>query len=59
MTTPRPVRWGILGTGRITVRLVRGIGASKGGELVAVASRDAGRAAAYAGVRGPARVADR
>jgi predicted dehydrogenase len=43
-----PIRWGILGTGRITVRLVRAIGASEGGRLVAVASRDAARAAAYA-----------
>lgn len=48
MEAPGPVRWGILGTGRITVRLVRAIAASEGGELVAVASRDAGRAAAYA-----------
>ncbi len=48
MSLSRPLRWGILGTGRITVRLVRAIGASEGGELVAVASRDAARAQAYA-----------
>lgn len=44
----RPLRWGILGTGRITPRLVRAIGASEGGELLAVASRDEARARAYA-----------
>jgi predicted dehydrogenase len=52
VATPPTVRWGILGTGRITVRLVRAIGASEGGELVAVASRDTARAAAYARTHG-------
>ncbi len=42
------VRWGIIGPGRIAPRLVRAVGASARGELVAVASRDAGRAAAFA-----------
>jgi predicted dehydrogenase len=42
------LRWGILGPGRIPPRLVRGVGRSTRGELVAVASRDAGRAEAFA-----------
>ena len=45
MTT---LRWGILGPGRIAPRLVRAVAASPRGSLVAVASRDAGRAAAFA-----------
>ena len=49
MTT---IRWGILGPGRISTRLVRGIRASAHGDLVAVGSRDAGRAAAYAATHG-------
>ena len=43
-----PLRWGILGPGRISVRIVRAVGASERGALVAVASRDQGRATAYA-----------
>lgn len=42
------LRWGILGPGRIAPRLVRAVAASTRGELVAVASRDVGRAAAFA-----------
>jgi predicted dehydrogenase len=42
------LRWGILGPGRIAPRLVRAIRASERGELVAVASRDAARAGAFA-----------
>jgi xylose dehydrogenase (NAD/NADP) len=49
MTT---LRWGILGAGRIAPRLVRGIAASPRSSLVAVASRDADRAAAFAAVHG-------
>lgn len=43
-----PLRWGILGPGRIAPRLVRALGRSERSELVAVASRDAGRAATFA-----------
>ncbi|MDP9484003.1 MAG: Gfo/Idh/MocA family oxidoreductase, partial [Chloroflexota bacterium] len=46
--TPTTLRWGILGPGRIATRMVRGVGASERSELVAVASRDAGRAEAFA-----------
>jgi len=46
MTT---LRWGILGPGRIAPRLVRAIAGCARAELVAVASRDHGRAAAFAG----------
>jgi xylose dehydrogenase (NAD/NADP) len=42
------LRWGILGPGRIAPRIVRGVGRSTRGELVAVASRDAERAEAFA-----------
>jgi D-xylose 1-dehydrogenase (NADP+, D-xylono-1,5-lactone-forming) len=42
------LRWGILGPGRIAPRLVRAVAACGRGRLVAVASRDAGRAAAFA-----------
>jgi len=42
------LRWGILGPGRIAPRLVRGIRATPRCELVAVASRDLGRARAFA-----------
>jgi len=45
MTT---LRWGILGPGRIAPRLVRAVAACSRGELVGVASRDAGRAGAFA-----------
>ena len=40
--------WGILGPGRIAPRIVRGVGLSARCELVAVASRDAARAEAFA-----------
>ena len=46
------LRWGILGPGRISTRLVRAIGASRRSELVAVGSRDASRAAAYCATHG-------
>lgn len=45
MTT---LRWGILGPGRIATRMVGAVAASARGNLVAVASRDAGRAARFA-----------
>ncbi len=44
----RTLRWGILGPGRIAPRLVRAIAATPRAELVAVGSRDAGRAAEFA-----------
>ncbi len=46
------LRWGILGPGRIAPRLVRAVAATARAELVAVASRDAGRAAAFASRHG-------
>jgi xylose dehydrogenase (NAD/NADP) len=46
------LRWGILGPGRIAPRLVAAIGSSERGELVAVASRDTGRATAFADEHG-------
>jgi D-xylose 1-dehydrogenase (NADP+, D-xylono-1,5-lactone-forming) len=48
----RPVRWGILSTARINDEVVPQIDASPEAELVAVASRDPGRAEAYARARG-------
>jgi predicted dehydrogenase len=44
--------WGILGPGRIAPRLVRAVGGCPRGELVAVASRDPDRAAAFAARHG-------
>jgi predicted dehydrogenase len=52
MTT---LRWGILGPGRIAPRIVRATALSPRSELVAVASRDAGRAASFAATHGIAR----
>jgi D-xylose 1-dehydrogenase (NADP+, D-xylono-1,5-lactone-forming) len=46
------LRWGILGPGRIAPRLVGALGRSQRNELVAVASRDAGRAAGFAAEHG-------
>jgi xylose dehydrogenase (NAD/NADP) len=42
------LRWGILGPGRIATRMVGAVAGSARGELVAVGSRDAGRAAQFA-----------
>jgi D-xylose 1-dehydrogenase (NADP+, D-xylono-1,5-lactone-forming) len=44
----RILRWGVLGTARINRRVVPALRASPGNRLVAVASRDAERAAEYA-----------
>jgi xylose dehydrogenase (NAD/NADP) len=49
---PTTLRWGILGPGRIAPRLVRAVAANDRGQLVAVASRDEGRAAAFAALHG-------
>jgi len=46
------LRWGIIGPGRIAPRLVRALSKSRRGELVAVASRRAERAAAFAAEHG-------
>ena len=43
-----PVRWGILGTGRITKQFLDGARLTEEARVVAVASRDRGRAEAYA-----------
>ena len=52
MTTTRPVRWGILGTGGITAKLLAGAAASPDAEVVAVGSRDTARATAFAAANG-------
>ncbi len=46
MTTEQitPLRWGILGTGRVLAKLVPAFGLARAAELVAIASRDSGRA---------------
>jgi predicted dehydrogenase len=52
MPTPlpedRPIRWGILGAGGIAEKLGHDIGITPGNEVVAVAARDADRAADFA-----------
>jgi predicted dehydrogenase len=50
--TSTRVRWGILGPGRIAPRLVRAVGRCPRGELLAVASRAAARAEAFAASHG-------
>ena len=44
----RPLKWGILGPGRIAPRIVRALDGNARGELRAVAGRDEGRARAFA-----------
>jgi D-xylose 1-dehydrogenase (NADP+, D-xylono-1,5-lactone-forming) len=44
--------WGILGAGRIAPRIARGVAATDRARLVAVASRDAGRARGFADAHG-------
>jgi D-xylose 1-dehydrogenase (NADP+, D-xylono-1,5-lactone-forming) len=46
------VRWGFLSTAKINDKLLPGARASEGVDVIAVASRDAGRAEAYARERG-------
>jgi predicted dehydrogenase len=56
MTTERrPVRWGLLGTGKITRKLLTGAGGTSTAEVVAVGSRDGDRATAFAAANGIAR----
>jgi predicted dehydrogenase len=47
-----PIRWGILGAGVIADLVSADIASSPGSEIVAVAARDASRAAAFAAARG-------
>lgn len=48
------IRWGILGPGRISRKFAEGLREAAGAELVAVGSRDQGRAAAFAAEFGAA-----
>ena len=50
------IRWGLLSTARINRRLIPAILAAEGNELVAVASRELGKAAAYAAEWGISRI---
>ncbi len=52
MTTTDPVRWGLLGTARINDAILEGARHATRAEVVAVGSRDPGRAAAYAAEKG-------
>ena len=45
----RPVRWGFLGAGGIAGKLAQDLAGIPGNVLAAVAARDAGRAADFAG----------
>lgn len=56
MASPEKVRWGVLGPGGIAARTVRDVGRASNLELVAVASRDAARAAEFASRFGIGRV---
>lgn len=47
-----PLRWGVLGTGWIAARFTEALHASTSQRMVAAASRDTGRAAAFAQVHG-------
>ncbi|HEV3407142.1 MAG TPA: Gfo/Idh/MocA family oxidoreductase [Gaiellaceae bacterium] len=47
-----PVRWGLLSTAKINDKVLAGAAEAEGAEVVAVGSRDAGRAEAYARARG-------
>jgi predicted dehydrogenase len=50
------LRWGLLSTAQINRRLIPAIRAAEGNELVAVASRELGKAAAYAAEWGISRI---
>lgn len=54
-TTPHPTRWGILAPGSIAESFAADLPSTPGAELVAVASRDAERSAAFAARHGAAR----
>ncbi|MFO7192025.1 MULTISPECIES: Gfo/Idh/MocA family oxidoreductase [Thermocrispum] len=51
----RPVRWGILGAGRMAGKFATDLRVTKGNELVAVAARDADRARDFAAAYGASR----
>jgi predicted dehydrogenase len=53
--TDRPVRWGLLAAGRIARAFAAAVADAEGGEVVAVAARDAGRAQEFARDLGVAR----
>ena len=52
MTTTDPVRWGLLGTARINDAILEGARQATRAQVVAVGSRDQGRAEAYAAEKG-------
>ena len=54
--TPEPVNWGVLGPGRIAHRFAVGLREAAGARLVAVGSRDAARAEAFAAQYGAPQV---
>ena len=55
MQTNEPIRWGLLGTARINTKLLAGARLSSSTEVVAVGSRSADAAQAYAEANGVAR----
>jgi len=55
MSTPEPIRWGLLGTSRINAKLLAGARLSDDAEVVAVGSRSPESAAAFAEANGIAR----
>jgi len=54
-TTTGPIRWGLLGTSRINLKLMAGASLSENAEIVAVGSRSAETAEAFAATHGIAR----
>jgi predicted dehydrogenase len=56
VSTAAPIRWGLLGTGRITAKLLAGVAASESARAVAVGSRSAEIARAFADANGIERV---
>ncbi len=56
MTAERPIRWGILGAGRIAGKFAKGLAILNDAELHAVASRDRARGAAFAAKHGIPRI---
>lgn len=56
MTTTKPIRWGLLGTSRITAKLLAGARLSENAEVIAVGSRSQDVGEAYARANGIERV---
>ena len=52
MSTAAPIRWGLLGTARINAKLLAGAAASESARVVAVGSRSADVARAFAAANG-------